>query len=260
MTDIQSLLAVETGADGVAVVRLGRGSGPNVLSPELMEELITQLESLDRDGETRVIVVSGNEKTFAAGADLRSMRERTFQEAMALPAARFWTRINAVGLPLVAAVSGFALGGGWELALACDLIVAAETAVFGQPEIDFGIIPGGGATQRLTRILGRQRATEMVFTGRRIGAEEAAAMGLVNRVTAPDLCLEEALRLAREIASKPPLGVRLAKRAIGLAAEVPQSAGIEQERRLYELAMATEDRIEGMSAFLEKRAPRWRGR
>jgi enoyl-CoA hydratase/carnithine racemase len=260
MAESQPLISVEVGSEGVALVRLGQRSGPNVLSPELMDELIDRLESLDQGGEARVIVLAGNAKTFAAGADLRSMRDRSFQEAMALPSARFWTRINAVGLPLVAAVSGYALGGGCELALACDLIVAAETAVFGQPEIEFGIIPGGGATQRLTRILGRQRATELILTGRRIAAAEAAAMGLVNRVTASDAWLEEALDLAREIASKPPLGVRLAKRAISLAAEVPQGAGIEQERRLYELAMATEDRVEGMTAFLDKREPHWRGR
>ena len=162
--------------------------------------------------------------------------------------------------PLVAAVSGFALGGGCELALSCDLIVASETAEFGQPEILLGIIPGGGGTQRLARVIGKQRAMELVLTGRRISAEEARSFGIVNTVAARKEWLESALELADVVARRPPLAVRFGKQAVLAAEETPLSAGLSQERRLYELAMATEDRVEGMNAFLEKRKPEFRGR
>jgi len=162
--------------------------------------------------------------------------------------------------PLVAAVSGWALGGGCELALICDLIVASETAEFGQPEITLGIIPGGGGTQRLARVLGKQRAMELVLTGRRFGAEEARELGLVNRVVPDDEWLKAAMALAHEVAAKPPIASRLAKQAVLVAEETALSPGLENERRLYELAMATEDRVEGMKAFLDKRKPKFEGR
>ena len=252
---------VETSVDGhVALLRLNRPEARNALSPEVMEKLAAELERLDPDPEVRCIVIAGSEKVFAAGADIRAMSERSFAEALYHPAAGFWKRLAAVKTPLVAAVSGWALGGGCELALSCDMIVASDTAVFGQPEITLGIIPGGGGTQRLARVLGKQRAMEYVLTGRRFDAGMAREWGLVNKVVKQQDCEREAVELARTIAERPPLAARLAKQAVIAAEETTLSAGIENERRLYELAMATEDRVEGMKAFLEKREPKFEGR
>lgn len=246
--------------EGVGVVQLERPEALNALSPELMDELASALEELDRGREARAIVIAGHDRAFAAGADLKAMRERSFQTVLLQEANRFWGRVAAVEAPLIAAVSGYAFGGGCELALACDLIVASETAVFSQAEITVGIIPGGGGTQRLARTIGRQRAMEMVLTGRRVSAEEAREMGFVNRVTAPDRWREEALELAARVASMPPLAALMGKRAVLAAEEAPLAAALSFERRLYELTMATEDRVEGMSAFVERRPPRWSGR
>jgi enoyl-CoA hydratase/carnithine racemase len=252
---------VESSRDGhVALLRLNRPEARNALSPEVMEALASELERLDPDPEVRCVVIAGSEKVFAAGADIKAMAERSFEEALRHPAAAFWPRVAAIKTPLVAAVSGYALGGGCELALACDMIVAAEGAVFGQPEIQLGIIPGGGGTQRLARILGKQRAMELVLTGRRFDAREALELGLVNRVVDGGRWLEEAMELARTVAERPPIAARLAKQAVLAAEETGLSAGMESERRLYELAMATEDRVEGMRAFIEKREPKFEGR
>ncbi|HYY74298.1 MAG TPA: enoyl-CoA hydratase-related protein [Solirubrobacterales bacterium] len=252
---------VETRVDGhVALCRLDRPEARNALSPELMDELATGVEGFDADPEVRCVVIAGSDEVFASGADIRALRERSFEEALRHPAAAFWRRLAGCKTPIVAAVSGWALGGGCELALLCDLIVASETAEFGQPEITLGIIPGGGGTQRLARVVGKQRAMDLVLTGRRIGAREAERLGLVNEVAGPPDWLERALELAQRVASRPPIAARLAKQAVLAAEETALSAGLEQERRLYELAMATEDRIEGMDAFLEKRRPNFKGR
>jgi enoyl-CoA hydratase/carnithine racemase len=252
---------VETSLEGaVALLRLHRPEARNALSAEMMEELAAALERLDPDPQVRCVVIAGSDRAFAAGADIKAMSERSFAEALYHPAAAFWKRLAAIRTPLIAAVSGWALGGGCELALACDMIVAAESATFGQPEIGLGIIPGGGATQRLARVLGKQRAMELVLTGRLFEAREAEAMGLVNRVTPEGRWLEEAMELARDVAARPPIAARLAKQAVISAEETALSAGLENERRLYELAMATEDRIEGMRAFLEKRDPDFQGK
>jgi enoyl-CoA hydratase/carnithine racemase len=252
---------VETSLDGhVALLRLNRPEVRNALSPELMERLASELERLDPDPEVRCVVIAGSDEVFAAGADIRAMSERSFVEALYHPAAEFWKRIAQVKTPLVAAVSGYALGGGCELALACDMIVASDSAKFGQPEISLGIIPGGGGTQRLARVLGKQRAMEYVLTGRRFDAETARELGLVNRVVGDGRWLEEAMDLARAVAERPPIAARLAKQAVLTAEETAMSAGLENERRLYELSMATEDRVEGMRAFLEKREPEFKGR
>jgi enoyl-CoA hydratase/carnithine racemase len=252
---------IESTRDGhVALLRIDRPEARNALSPEVMEELASELERLDPDPEVRCFVVAGSEKVFAAGADIKAMAERSFAEALRHPAGSFWRRLAATKTPMIAAVSGYALGGGCELALACDMIVAAEGATFGQPEIDLGIIPGGGGTQRLARVLGKQRAMELVLTGRRFGAEEARELGFVNRVVPDGEWLDAALALAREVAEKPPIAARLAKQAVLVAEETALSPGLENERRLYELAMATEDRVEGMRAFLEKREPKFEGR
>jgi enoyl-CoA hydratase/carnithine racemase len=246
------------GAIGLA--RLDRPEVRNALSPELMEELASTCERWDEDPDVRCIVIAGGDDWFAAGADIRVMAERSFAEALTSPTARFWPRLAAIRTPLVAAVSGYALGGGCELALACDMIVASEDAQFGQPEILLGIIPGGGGTQRLARVMGKQRAMELVLTGRRIDAGEAHRLGIVNQVAPSAGWLDAALELATVIASRPPLAVRLGKQAVLAADETTLSAGLESERRLFELAMATEDRVEGMNAFVEKRPPEFRGR
>src|SRR6187551_19264 len=253
---------VETTLDEfhVALLRLNRPEARNALSLEMMEEIASELERLDPDPEVRCIVIAGADDVFAAGADIRAMSERSFAEALHHPASSFWRRVAATKTPLVAAVSGYALGGGCELALICDMIVASDTALFGQPEITLGIIPGGGGTQRLARVLGKQRAMEYVLTGRRFDAEAAQAMGLVNRVAKKGKWLEEALALAQTVAERPPIAARLAKQAVIAAEETALSAGLENERRLYELAMATEDRVEGMEAFLEKREPKFEGK
>ena len=244
----------------VGVARLDRPDARNALSPELMEELASLCERWDEDPDVRCIVIAGGDEWFAAGADIKAMAKRSFAEVLTSPAARFWPRLAALRTPLIAAVSGYALGGGCELALACDMIVASESAEFGQPEILLGIIPGGGGTQRLARVMGKQQAMELVLTGRRIGAAEARELGIVTRVAPEDAWLDQALELAARVAEQPPLAAQLAKQAVLAAEETPLTAGLGHERRLYELAMATEDRVEGMRAFLEKRKPEFRGR
>jgi enoyl-CoA hydratase/carnithine racemase len=245
---------------GVALLRLNRPEARNALSPEMMERIASELERLDPDPEVRCVVIAGSEKVFAAGADIRSMAERTLPEALYHPAAGFWKRLAAVRTPMLAAVSGFALGGGCELALACDMIVAAESARFGQPEINLGIIPGGGGTQRLARTLGKQRAMELILTGELFDARTAQQWGLVNVVVEGEDWLEAALGLARKVAAQAPLAARLGKQAVLAAEETALSAGLDHERRLFEVAMATEDRAEGMKAFLEKRDPEFKGK
>ena len=254
-----SLIAAEQ-RDAVGLAQLNRPEARNALSPELMAELGDVLEGWDADPEVRCIVIAGGDEWFAAGADIKAMAGREFQDTLATPSTRFWPRLAAIRTPLVAAVSGYALGGGCELALACDMIVASESAEFGQPEILLGIIPGGGGTQRLARVLGKQRAMELVLTGRRIDAAEAERLGIVNKVAPRGGWLDVALELAGVVAQRPPLAVRFAKQAVLAADETPLAAGLENERRLFELAMATEDRVEGMTAFVEKRPPEFRGR
>jgi enoyl-CoA hydratase/carnithine racemase len=245
---------------GVGLARIDRPEARNALSPEVMQELADAVERFDADPAVRCIVLAGSDEVFVSGADIGALAEREFHEAVFHPAASFWRRLAEVRTPMIAAVSGWALGGGCELALVCDLIVASETAVFGQPEITLGIIPGGGGTQRLARAIGKQRAMELVLTGRRFDAAEAERMGIVNAVTRKGEWLESAMELATRIARRPPLAARLAKQAVLAAEEAPLSAGLETERRLYELAMATEDRVEGMRAFLEKRKPEFKGK
>jgi enoyl-CoA hydratase/carnithine racemase len=252
---------VESSVHGnVALCRLDRPEARNALSPEVMDELATAVEGYDPDAAIHCIVIAGSDEVFASGADIGALRERSFQESLVHSSAAFWKRLSATRTPLVAAVSGWALGGGCELALLCDIVVASETAVFGQPEITLGIIPGAGGTQRLTRVVGKQRAMELVLTGRRIDAREAHSIGIVNEVHPKGEWLERAMELAARVARRPPIAARLAKQAVQAADETGLGAGLEAERRLYEISMATEDRIEGMDAFLEKREPRFKGR
>jgi enoyl-CoA hydratase/carnithine racemase len=244
----------------VGLLRLNRPEARNALSPEMRAEIAEALERLDADPEVRCIVLAGSDEFFAAGADIRAMAERPLDARPDPEGMRFWTRISAVGTPIVAAVSGYAFGGGCELAMACDMIVCDEKTRFGQPEINLGIIPGGGGTQRLARAIGKQRAMEYVLTGRRWDAQTAERWGLVNKVVGDGAWLAEAVELAREIAKRPPLAARLAKRAVQVAEDTGLAEGLRAERELFDEAMATEDRVEGMTAFLEKREPQFKGR
>ncbi|WP_182379307.1 enoyl-CoA hydratase-related protein [Nocardioides sp. WS12] len=244
----------------VVVAQLNRPEQLNALSPALMDELLATLRMLDADSTVGAVVIAGHERAFVAGADIKGMRSRTLHEVLAAPASRFWMRLADIEAPLVAAVSGPAFGGGCELALACDLVVASETARFSQAEIKVGILPGGGGTQRLARTIGKHRAMEMVLTGRPVSAQEACTLGFVNRVVAPADWRDEAIALAQEVAAGPPIAIRLAKRAVLAAEESALSLGMLAERKLMELAFASEDRVEGMTAFVERRPPRWSGR
>jgi enoyl-CoA hydratase/carnithine racemase len=253
---------VETSVDGfhVALLRLNSPETRNSLSPQMRAELIEALEGFDRDPEVRCMVIAGSEKVFAAGADIRALAERPLDVTSDPEGAAFWARIAALETPLIAAVAGYALGGGCELAMACDMIVADETARFGQPEVTLGIIPGGGGTQRLTRAIGKQRAMEYVLTGRHFNAQMAVGWGLVNKAIGKGAWLTEAIELARTVAERPPIAIRLAKRAVLAAEETGINEGLRAERELFDQAMATEDRVEGMQAFLEKREPNFKGR
>ena len=225
-----------------------------------MDELVTKLQELDEDDAIRCVVLGGNERAFAAGADIAELAEGTPISLYQNRRIDRWDAIRALRTPLVAAVSGYCLGGGCELAMTCDLIVASESARFGQPEINLGVFPGAGGTQRLTHAVGKAVAMDMILTGRMITAEEARSLGLVARVTVREAWLEEAKGVARAIAAKSPVSVRLAKEAIDTAFDAPLSVGLEFERRAFYLARASEDATEGLKAFLEKRRPDFKGR
>jgi enoyl-CoA hydratase len=244
----------------IAVVLLNRPKQLNALSDELMDELVQSLQELDADPEIRCIVLGGSERAFAAGADIGELAQASAIELYYARRVERWDSIRGLGTPLVAAVSGFCLGGGCELAMACDLIVASETAKFGQPETGLGILPGAGGTQRLTRAVGKALAMDVILSGRMLTAQEALAAGLVARVVEREAWLEEAKRVARAIASKGPVANRLAKEAVDRGFEGPLQLGLEYERRLLYLAFASEDAKDGLNAFLEKRKPEFKGR
>ena len=247
--------------ESVALVTIERPDVLNALSFDLLDELADTLEHLDLDAGCRAIVLTGSgDRAFAAGADIRELARQTPVTLFTENRFAVWDRIGAVRKPVVAAVRGFALGGGCELAMSCDLIVAAEDARFGQPEINLGVMPGAGGTQRLTRAIGRARAMDLVLTGRTITAREAETMGLVSRVVAPPETLPSALELAATIAAQAPVAVLAAKEAVRLAEELPLSGGLRHERRAFFALFATEDQTEGMAAFVEKRRPEWKGR
>ena len=242
------------------MVLLNRPEQLNALSDELMDELVSALTELDHDDAVRCIVLGGNERAFAAGADIGELARSSAIDLYYQRRVERWDAIRGLWTPLVAAVSGFCLGGGCELALSCDLIVASETARFGQPETGLGIIPGAGGTQRLTRAVGKALAMDVILSGRQLSAREALAAGLVARVVAKEAWLEEAKRVAREIASKGPVATRLAKEAVDRAYETTLGLGLEYERRALYLAFASEDAREGLTAFTEKRKPDFKGR
>jgi enoyl-CoA hydratase len=256
---VSDLVLVER--DGpIAVVLLNRPQQLNALSDELMDALVTALRELDADDAVRAIVLGGSERAFAAGADIGELARASAIELYFARRVERWDAIRGLWTPLVAAVSGFCLGGGCELALACDLIVASETARFGQPETGLGIIPGAGGTQRWARAAGKALTMDVILSGRFLSAEEARVAGLVARVVAREAWLEEAKRVARDIASKGPVATRLAKEAVDRAYEGGLGLGLEYERRLLYLAFASEDAREGLTAFGEKRTPDFEGR
>ncbi len=244
----------------VGLVRFNRPKELNALNAVLMEEAVTALEAFDRDPAIGALVITGNERAFAAGADIKEMAEASTVDMLNRDAIGRWDRLRRLRKPLIAAVSGFCLGGGNELAMICDMIVASESARFGQPEINLGVIPGAGGTQRLTRAVGKALAMEMVLNGRMITADEAARFGLVNRVAPLEAHLDEALRLAQEIAERAPVAVRLGKESVNAAFETPLTDGLADERRAFYMLFSTEDQKEGMAAFVEKRKAQWKGK
>lgn len=244
----------------IATIQLNRPDVLNALNHKLLTELAACVEELDSDESVNCIVLTGNEKAFAAGADIKEMAEADTIDMLSRDSFSVWDRIRGTRKPIIAAVSGFALGGGCELAMMCDIIVASETAKFGQPEINIGVMPGAGGTQRLTRAVGKYKAMEIVLTGEMIGADDAMRAGLVNRVVPVELYLEEAKKLAGVIASKPPVAVKLAKESVLKSHELSLKDGLEFERKNFYMLFSSEDQKEGMKAFVEKRKPKWKGK
>jgi enoyl-CoA hydratase len=243
----------------VGLVKLNRPQFLNALNFALMGELMAALKAFDSDEKVGAIVITGNERAFAAGADVNEMAGASALEMFLQDQISLYDRIRSVKKPVIAAVAGYCLGGGCELALSCDMIIAAETARFGQPEIALGVIPGAGGTQRLTRAVGKAIAMEMILNNRVLSADEALQLGLINRVVPVERYLQEALALAEEITGRAPLAIRLAKEAINNAFETSLSDGLIDERRAFYLLFASHDQKEGMAAFLEKRKPNWQG-
>jgi enoyl-CoA hydratase len=261
MARYATILVEQRGA--VTLVTLNRPEALNALNSAVLEDLIAAFAAFEADDTQRCAVVTGaGEKAFAAGADIKEMAAKPAAEFYAGDMFARWTShfVGGTRKPWIAAVNGFALGGGCELAMMADLIIAADTARFGQPEITLGVVPGMGGSQRLTRAVGKAKAMDLILTGRMIGAEEAERAGLVARVVPSGELLEEALKAADKIASMPPLAALAAKELVNAAEELPLAEGIRLERRLFHMLAATEDKAEGMAAFLEKRAPVWQGR
>lgn len=247
-------------APWVAMIRLNRPKELNALNLQLMGEIKEAMEALDEDEQVRAIVITGNERAFAAGADIKQMAGRTAIDMLKIDQFSIWDAIRRTKKPIIAAVSGFALGGGCELMMHCDMVVASETAQFGQPEINIGVMPGAGGTQRLTRAVGKVRAMEMVLTGRFINATEALAAGLINKVVPVELYLDEAVKMAATVAEKSPLAVQLAKESVLKAFDTHLQEGLFFERKNFYMLFATEDQKEGMNAFVEKRKADFKGK
>ena len=244
----------------VGLIRINRPKQLNALNPRTMIELADACAAFDADPDVGCIVITGNERAFAAGADIKTMVEASVADMLGSPFLDSWDHVQQTNIPVIAAVSGYCFGGGCELAMLCDMIVASESAIFGQPEINIGVIPGAGGTQRLIRAVGKAIAMEVILNDRRLSAQEAYQWGLVNRVAPVDVYLDEALELADNIAARAPLAARMAKEAINYALESSLSAGIDYERRLFYMLFATEDQKEGMRAFVAKRKAEWSGK
>ena len=252
-------ILVETRGN-VGLVTLNRPQALNALNNQLMRELMDALEAFDRDDSVGAMVITGNEKAFAAGADIKELAGKTIHQMMDSDHLAVFGRIRTFRKPVIAAVSGWALGGGFEIALSCDMIIASDSAKFGLPEINLGVFPGAGGTQRLVRVVGKALAMEMILNDRRINAQEALHFGLVNRVVTVADYLNEAMKLAEEIASRAPLAVRTAKRMINHSYESFLRDGLAEEKQVFYNLFNTEDQREGMNAFVEKRTPKWKGK
>jgi enoyl-CoA hydratase len=245
--------------DRAGLIRLNRPDALNALTTGLMAELADALAAFDADPAVGVVVITGSERAFAAGADIKEIASASAVDMLRQDYVGGWNVVAGMNKPVIAAVSGYALGGGFELALMCDMIVASESAVFGLPEVNLGVMPGAGGTQRLVRAVGKALAMEMILNDRRLKAEDACRFGLVNHVYPADHMLEEALKLANQIAARAPLAVQLAREAINKAFEMTLAEGLEFERRSFYFLFSTQDQKEGMDAFVEKRPPEWKG-
>ncbi len=260
MSDYNTI-TLEVGGDGVALIRLNRPKALNALNAELLSELSACVEALERDDRVRCLVLTGSDKAFAAGADIKEMAPKSYADAFKEDLfTETSEKIVRARKPIIAAVAGYALGGGCELAMMCDFIIAAENAKFGQPEINLGVMPGIGGTQRLTRLVGKSKAMDMMLTARMMDAAEAERSGLVSRVVPLERLLDEAMEAARKIASLSPLAVVMNKELVDTALETTLTEGIRVERRLFHSLFAFEDQKEGMAAFTEKRTPQFKGR
>ncbi len=244
----------------VGLVQVNRPDRMNALNSRVMTELTNALDEFDKNDAVRCLIIHGSERAFSAGADIDEMKSATPVEMLKKNWIAYWDRLRKVAKPIIAAVSGYCLGGGCELAMACDVIIASESAQFGQPEINIGVMPGAGGTQLLTRAIGKSRAMELVLTGKFLSAREAESRGLVSRVVPVELYLEEAKSLAREIAAKAPVAVQLAKESVNKVYEMPLADGLDYERRLFYFLFSTEDQREGMDAFLARRKAEWKGK
>lgn len=258
-TESEPLILTEIDGN-VGIVRINRPKVLNALNPELMTTLATQLEAFDRLAQVHVILLAGTERAWAAGADIGDMAEQSTVSMYERDQFATWDRIKRIKKPIIAAVSGYALGGGCELMMLCDIIIASETAQIGQPEINIGVMPGAGGTQRLTRAVGKATSMDVILSGRFLSAQEALQAGLVSRVVPPEHWYPAALKLARELAQKPPLALRIAKEAVLKAHESNLSEGLEYERKLFYMLFSTEDQKEGMRSFVEKRKPQFKGK
>lgn len=244
----------------VGLITLNRPQVMNALNNQLLSELMDALEAFDKNDAVGAMVITGNEKAFAAGADIKEMADKSLQQMLDSDHIAAYGRIRTIQKPVIAAVSGWALGGGCEVALSCDMIVASESARFGQPEINIGVIPGAGGTQRLTHAVGKAIAMEMILNDRRLTAQEAYQFGMVNRVVPVEAYLEAALKLAEEIASHAPIAVHTAKKMINQSFERTLTDGLAEEKQVFYNLFATQDQKEGMKAFTEKRKPEWKGK
>lgn len=244
----------------IALIELNRPKELNALNKQLMEEVRDALQALDKNDQVRVIIITGNEQAFAAGADIKQMADKSAIDMLLIDQFSTWDQIRRTKKPIIAAVSGFALGGGCEFAMTCDMIIASETAKFGQPEIKIGTIPGAGGTQRLTRAIGKAKSMELILTGRFLSAEEAHYYGLVNKVVPKEMYLHETMQLAKEIAQLSPVAVQLAKEAVNRSFETHLDEGLAFERKNFYLTFASEDQKEGMKAFVEKRKADFKGK
>lgn len=257
---MELIIVTEQHQPGIALIQLNRPKELNALNPQLMGEVRDALLQLDKNENVKVIIITGNDQAFAAGADIKQMADKSAIDMHLMDQFSTWDQIRKTKKPIIAAVSGFALGGGCEFVMTCDMVIASETAKFGQPEIKIGTIPGAGGTQRLTKAVGKAKAMELILTGRFLSAQEAHFYGLVNKVVPVEMYMHEAVELAKEIAQMPAIAVQLAKEAINRSFETQLDEGLMFERKNFYLTFASEDQKEGMKAFIEKRKPVYKGK